>query len=112
MSYSERSFDYVTRAKLDSGEIVVYHLCCDLNRFPSNHNVPKHNVKNYEFLGTGTIYSVDGVEHRGIQRHKFYRLRITPLKKEEKPPLKKEEKPFNRYTALTKKNNNRGEPDA
>jgi hypothetical protein len=49
------------------------------------------------FMNKGDIiYSVDGVKQGGTNRHRFYRRKITSLKKEEEP--------FNRYTALTRKN--------
>lgn len=57
---------------LIDGEVIMYDICRDHQK---NQNGEYGEVpENWKFIGTGTIYSIDGVKQSGIIRNDFYNL--------------------------------------
>ncbi|MCP3682181.1 MAG: hypothetical protein GY861_05760 [bacterium] len=66
--------EYITKAMLDSGEIVSYDLAQNLDAIIST-NTHEHFVE----IGMGRVHSVNGVQQLGNTRLRFFRRR-SPLR--------------------------------
>jgi len=63
--------DKMTRiARLENGELVEYDACSS-NLTADNDSISKEKI----FLGTGTIWMINGVQQVGIEKYGFWKFK-------------------------------------